>query len=100
MFWSGLKVVQLVVLGKTPPRMNRAELENIRVGEPLERVGMDITGPFPVTKYGNKYILVVMDYFTKWVEAYPIPDQESSTVARCLVNNFISRFWYSKNLAH
>ena len=83
---------------KNPPRMNRAELENIRVGEPLERVGMDITGPFPVTKYGNKYILVVMDYFTKWVEAYPIPDQESSTVARCLVNNFISRFGIPKIL--
>ncbi|GFT19000.1 retrovirus-related Pol polyprotein from transposon 412 [Trichonephila clavipes] len=30
---------------------------------------------------GNNNILVVMDFFTKWSEAYPIPDQEASTVA-------------------
>ncbi|GFU77273.1 retrovirus-related Pol polyprotein from transposon 412 [Trichonephila clavipes] len=37
-------------------------------------------------------MLVVMDYFTKWPEAYPIPDQEASTVAEVLVQHWISRF--------
>ncbi|GFV89713.1 retrovirus-related Pol polyprotein from transposon 412 [Trichonephila clavipes] len=32
-----------------------------------------------------------MDYFTKWPEAYPIPDQEASTVAEVLVQHWISR---------
>ena len=41
---------------------------------------------------GNKYILVVSDYFTKWVEAYPMPNQETVTIANVLVNAFISRF--------
>ncbi|CAC5388204.1 unnamed protein product [Mytilus coruscus] len=77
---------------KNPPRKNRAEMENIKVGEPLERVGMDITGPFPISKFKNRYVLVLMDYFTKWVEAYPIPDMGSYTVARYFCKEFISRF--------
>ncbi|GFU87651.1 hypothetical protein TNCV_2935731 [Trichonephila clavipes] len=41
---------------------------------------------------GNNNILVVMDYFTKWPEAYPIPDQEASAVVEVLVQHWISRF--------
>ncbi|GBM28168.1 Structural maintenance of chromosomes protein 4 [Araneus ventricosus] len=44
-------------------------------------MALDILGPFPVTTKGNRYVLVLMDYFTKWPEAIPIPDQEASTVA-------------------
>ncbi|GFY32809.1 retrovirus-related Pol polyprotein from transposon opus [Trichonephila clavipes] len=41
---------------------------------------------------GNNNILVGMDYFTKWPEAYPISDQEASTVAEVLVQHWISQF--------
>ncbi|GBM94686.1 Retrovirus-related Pol polyprotein from transposon 412 [Araneus ventricosus] len=51
---------------------------------------LDILGPFPVTTEGNRYVLVLMDYFTKWPEAIPIPDQEASTVAEELVRSWIS----------
>ena len=34
----------------------------------FERIAIDIAGPFPVTDDGNQYIMVVGDYFTKWVE--------------------------------
>ena len=53
---------------------------------------MDILGPLTESSLGNKYILVVSDYFTKWVEAYPMPNQEIVTIANVLVNEFISRF--------
>ncbi|GBM29862.1 Retrovirus-related Pol polyprotein from transposon 412 [Araneus ventricosus] len=55
-------------------------------------MSLDILGPFPVTTKGNRYVLVLMDYFTKWPEAIPIPDQEASTVAEELVRSRISGY--------
>ena len=53
---------------------------------------MDIVGPFPKSANGNKYILVVSDYFTRWTEALPIPNQEALTVARVFVNEYVCRY--------
>ena len=57
---------------------------------------MDLLAPLPLTVRGNRYVLVVGDYFTKWIEAYtkwmeevyPMPNMEAGTVA----NVFVSRF--------
>ena len=49
-------------------------------------------GPLPETDNGNRFVLVIGDYWTKWMEAYPIPDHTASTVASVLVYQFISRF--------
>ena len=38
-------------------------------------------GPSPVAANGNSYVLGVGDYFTRWMEAYPIRNQEAVTVA-------------------
>ena len=66
-------------------------LVNYAVGYPLDRVGVDLMGPFPQTTTGNRYILVVGDYFTRWMEAYAVPDQQAETVARRFVLDFVSR---------
>ena len=58
----------------------------------MDRWATDITGPFPTTSRGNKYILVVTDTFSKWSEAYPIPDQTAPTCAQYLLNEMIARF--------
>ena len=42
--------------------------------------------------HDNKYLLVVTDYFTRWVEMLPMPDQEAMTVARLFVSDFVCRF--------
>ena len=70
----------------------RAPLQQKPVGMPLERVAVDIVGPLPETEAGHKYILVIVDYFTKYTEAYALPDQTSMRVADALVTNFILRF--------
>ncbi|GBO07677.1 Retrovirus-related Pol polyprotein from transposon 297 [Araneus ventricosus] len=59
-------------------------------GYAYHRLGTCILVPFPVTTKGNRYVLVLKDYFTKWPEEIPIPDQEASTVAEELVRSWIS----------
>lgn len=72
-------------------RSIRAHLQQYHAGCPMERIHMDILGPFPESDRGNKYILVIMDQFTKWVEAYPVPDQSAETTARTLVMECLSK---------
>ncbi|GFU88767.1 retrovirus-related Pol polyprotein from transposon 412 [Trichonephila clavipes] len=77
---------------KGPKIRSRGKLHRYNVGAPFERIAFDILGPLPRTVSGNKYLLVVMDYFTKWPEVYPIPDQEAPTVAEAVVQHWISRY--------
>ena len=58
----------------------------------MEQLAIDILGPLPQSKQGNKYILIAADYFIKWVETYPLMNQEAVTVAEVLIPEFISRF--------
>ncbi len=77
---------------KGPMRRPRAPMAQYNVGVPIERVALDILGPLPVSEAGNKYLLIVADYFTKWPEGYPLPNQEATTVAEALVREFVCRF--------
>ena len=58
----------------------------------MGRVAVDVMGPLPRTNKGNVYILSVIDYFTKWPEAYALPNQEAETVADALLGGILSRF--------
>lgn len=58
----------------------------------MQIIAVDILCLLLDSSSGNRYILVVMDYFTRWVEAYAIPNQEAATVADKLVTNFFLRF--------
>lgn len=78
---------------RNPPRKKpRAPLVTSRCGYPMERVAMDIVGPLPRTKRGNRFIIVVNDYFTRWPEAFAVVDHEAETVAKKLMEQWISRF--------
>ena len=48
-------------------------------------IGIDLIGPLPETQRGNKYIVGVSDYFSKWVEAAGIPDKSALSVATFLL---------------
>ena len=57
----------------------------------MDRVCIDVCGPFPLSEQGNKYILVVWDSFTRWIGAYAMPDQTAKTIANILMTEFFSR---------
>ena len=70
----------------------RAPLHQDSVSAPMERVAIDILGPLPETEDGNEYILVACDYFTKWVQVWPLPDHRAPTVARALMTDLFLPF--------
>ncbi|UYV78481.1 K02A2.6-like [Cordylochernes scorpioides] len=74
---------------KGPKTRSRGVMREYNMGAPFERIAIDVIGPFPVTEGGSRYILVAVDCFTKWPEAYAIPNQEATTVARVLMDNLI-----------
>ena len=74
------------------PTPRQGKLADFRVGEPMERWGIDLTGPHPQSSAGHKYILTAIDYFSRWAEAFPLRNQEATTVAEVLVNQVFTRF--------
>lgn len=81
-----------------PVPLPQAPMETIQVNYPFEKISWDIMGPLPVTHDGNKYILVVTDLFTKWVEAFPLKETSSVTLAKVLVDEVICRFGVPKSI--
>jgi len=49
--------------------------------------GIDFMGPFPKSN-GNQYILVVVDYVSKWVEAQALPNNDARVVVKFLKRLF------------
>ena len=63
---------------------------NIASG-PFQHIGVDVVGPFPTTQGGNIYVLTVVDHFTRWAEAIPMPDQTTKGIAKLIVQHIICR---------
>jgi len=62
------------------------------VGAPHERWSIDLTGPHPRSRRNNVFIFTCLDVFTKWAEAYPIPNKEAATVAKVFMENIVCKF--------
>ncbi len=56
------------------------EMHGIIAEAPFERIGIDFVGPLPETEEGNRYILVMVDYFTKWPEVKATKKADAKTV--------------------
>jgi hypothetical protein len=76
----------------------KAPITLVQSGLPMDRITMDILGKLLVSENGNKYILVVSDYFTKWTECFPMPNMEAAKVGRIIVEEVVSRFDVSSSI--
>lgn len=76
----------LHMVAKRPTRRARAHLQQYYTDIPFH-----IDDPFPVSNDGNCYVLVVMDYFRKCPEEYPIRNQGAQRVVDVFVNNWVCR---------
>lgn len=70
----------------------RAPMQITTCGVPMERIATDILCELPETDRRNSHILVVSDYFTKWTEAFALPEMEAETIARTIMEQVIVRF--------
>uniref|UniRef100_A0A5S6QU77 RNA-directed DNA polymerase n=1 Tax=Trichuris muris TaxID=70415 RepID=A0A5S6QU77_TRIMR len=61
-----------------------------------EKLSVDIAGPPPVMDKGNCYILMVVDAFSKYAEAIPVPNQQAVTVTTALVQEILCRYGIPK----
>uniref|UniRef100_A0A3P8S8H6 Integrase catalytic domain-containing protein n=1 Tax=Amphiprion percula TaxID=161767 RepID=A0A3P8S8H6_AMPPE len=68
---------------KSPVPHHRAPMRTSLAQRPFQRVAADIL-ELPITSKGNRYVLAVEDYFTKFVNLYAVADQKATTVAECL----------------
>ncbi len=41
---------------------------------PMAKLSLDLSGPYPVSLAGNKYIIAFVDWFSGWAEAFAVPD--------------------------
>ena len=67
----------------------RQELHPIPTHSPFYQIGIDFVGPLPRTNRGNRYIIVAMDYFTKWPEARPVPTNTSKDAEQFIYEEII-----------
>ena len=70
----------------------QALLKPLPIGHVFSRLHIDILGPLPKTKDGYRYILMVVDSFSKWTEAFPLQTMEAREVAWKLYDEIICRF--------
>lgn len=66
-------------------------MQSFQAGEPLGRMAVDVAGEFHTSVSGNWWILVVMDYFTKYVCIIPMPDHKAKTLATSSVKEVFSK---------
>ena len=57
----------------------------------FHRVGIDLVGPLPRSSAGNKYLVVAMDYLSKWPEVAALPDKTSAGVTQFFIRDIIAR---------
>ncbi|GJU28981.1 reverse transcriptase domain-containing protein [Tanacetum coccineum] len=74
------------------PRQPQQELTPITSPWPFHKWGIDIAGPFPVAAGGLKFLIVAIDYFTKWIEARAVATITGNQVKRFVWDNIVCRF--------
>ncbi len=57
---------------KKPKERPAGYLEPVQAKLPFEKIGIDLIGPFPFSTLGNRYVIIAVDYLTKWVIAKAI----------------------------
>ncbi|MCG8045975.1 MAG: RNase H-like domain-containing protein [Candidatus Thiodiazotropha endolucinida] len=68
-------------------------LQNVDIPPyPMAKLSLDLSGPYPKTLSGNKYIIAFVDWYSGWPEAFAVPDKTAETVAHLIIEEIYPRF--------
>ena len=81
-----------ICIARKSPCPRRVPMGHVEVGQRWERVAMDLLDMSVTTARGNRYVLVMVDCFTRWPEAYPLPDKTAQSVADAFFNQVVCHF--------
>ena len=76
--------------------INEMPLRGIMVVQIFDVWGIDFMGPFPPS-FGKLYILLVVGYVSKWVEAVACPRNDANTVVSFLQKKYFEQIWNTQN---
>ena len=98
-YWPGLRqdvrtyvTSCTVCLARKSPCPRRAPMGHVTVGRRWEGVAMDFLDMSITSAKGNRYVLVMVDCFSRWTEACPLPDKTAISVADAFFSNIVCRF--------
>ena len=97
-FWPGMAkdveryVDQCRICSLVKPKFKRPPMTPFLVDAPLQLVATDFIGPMPPS-YGKRYLLVIIDVFSRFPEVYPVSDMTVSTVISCF-KDFFARYGF------
>ncbi|VDN10317.1 unnamed protein product [Dibothriocephalus latus] len=78
--------------GKVPDPILRSRSKPIAVDGPNRRIVLDIIGPLPTTHRGNRFVLFIINYFSKWCETTPLQNQDAKSVVTAIITYRINRY--------
>nr|GFA90768.1 reverse transcriptase domain-containing protein [Tanacetum cinerariifolium] len=99
----GLQTLQITMRGTSLSRGKVSQKDEmpqnfIQICEIFDVWGIDFMGPFPSSK-GNKYILVAVDYLSKWVEAKALPTNDARVVVKFLKSLVMAKYGVTHRLS-
>ena len=96
MYWPGLRqdvrtylASGTICLARKSPCPRRAPMGHVTVGRRWDRVEMDLS---ITSAKGNRYVLVMVDCFSRWTEACPLPDKTALSVADAFFQYVVCHF--------
>ena len=81
-----------ICIARKSPCPRKVPMGHVAVGHRWERVAMDLLDMSVTTPRGNRYVLVIVDCFTRWTEAFPLPDKTAQSVADAFFTKVVCRF--------
>ena len=98
-YWPGLRqdvrsylASCAVCLARKSPCPRRAPMGHVEVGHRWDRVAMDLLDMSVTTPKGNRHVLVIVDCFSRWSDACPLPNKMALAVADAFFQQIVCRF--------